>query len=69
MPEPLSSPTESDPLPAARSALSQAKKDLMPITKARLSLLVVVTTLFFGFYLFGLDFVMSWLFQQTVGRL
>jgi protoheme IX farnesyltransferase len=45
MPEPLSSSTESDPLPAARSALSQAKKDLMTITKARLSLLVVVTTL------------------------
>lgn len=45
MPESLSPPTEPAPLPAAHSVFSRAKKDLMTITKARLSLLVVVTTL------------------------
>jgi preprotein translocase subunit SecE len=33
------------------------------------TVVVIVTTLFFGFYLFGLDFLMSWVYQQTVGRL
>jgi preprotein translocase subunit SecE len=50
---------------------SELKKVTWPSKKEvyATTVVVIVTTLFFGFYLFGLDFALTWLFQQTVGRL
>ena len=33
------------------------------------TIVVIVTTLFFGFYLWALDIGLSWLYEHTVGKL
>ena len=50
---------------------SELKKVTWPSRKEvyATTIVVIVTTLFFGFYLWLLDIGLSWLYEHTVGKL
>lgn len=53
-----------------REVRSELKKVTWPGKKEvyATTVVVIVTTLFFGFYLFLLDLGLSWLYSHTVGK-
>ena len=57
-----------------KTFLSEVRTELKKVTwpsRAEVystTIVVIVTTIFFGFYLYGLDLVMSQLFSRLLGR-